>query len=88
MSTKLGEYFWQASPDSLHVTEWHFQPTTSKLLLATVPDRNYNHQFNDADEAVPYVADLNTGQPATPVLPGSLTRALQHQLAQHWPPQA
>lgn len=87
VSTKAGEHFRQVSPDSLHVTSWTFQPTTGRLLLETVRDRNHNHQLGDpADEAAPYVLDLSTSQPATPVLPDSLTHALQQQLARQWPP--
>jgi hypothetical protein len=85
VSDKAGRHFKQISPDSLHVTSWHIQQTTGKILLQTTADSNHDRRFADDDEHIPYIYDVVTGQPATRVISSDGAQQLKLKFQQQWP---
>jgi hypothetical protein len=85
VSDKSGSHFRQISPDSLHVSSWHIQQTTGKILLQTTADSNHDRRFADADEHIPYIYDVATGQPAARVISSDAAQQLILKFQQQWP---
>lgn len=85
ISDKAGNHLRQLSPDSLHVSGWQIQRTTGKILLQTVADSNHDRRFGTADESIPYVVDVATGQPATRAISPEFMQRLKLKFQQQWP---
>ena len=85
VSDKAGRHFRQLSPDSLHVSSWHTQQTTGKILLQTTAGSNHDRRFADADEHIPYIYDVITGQSAPSVISAAFAQQLNLRFQQQWP---
>ena len=84
ISDKTGRNFRQVSPDSAHVLSWQPIPESNKILLQVKRDNNQDKKFNEQDETVPMVYDLNTGGLSKEVFTSDFNLKLKRQLDTQW----
>jgi hypothetical protein len=53
------------SPDNYNVTSWDVVKGTSKIILQAQKDNNGDKKFNQNDEVIPLIVDVNTEKVAT-----------------------
>ena len=86
ISDKAGKNFKQVSPDNLNVTNWQTIKGANKILIQVTKDTNNDKKFNDKDETIPMVYDLNTNGISKDIFNDEFKIKLKKQLDEQWTP--
>lgn len=84
ISDKAGKNFKQVSPDNLNVTNWQTIKGTNKILIQATKDTNNDKKFNEKDETIPMVYDLNTNGISKDIFKDDFKIKLKKQLDEQW----
>lgn len=84
ISDKAGRNFKQVSPDNVNVTDWQTIKGTNKILIQVTKDTNNDKIFNNLDETIPMVYDLNTNEISKAIFKEEFIIKLKKQLDSQW----
>jgi hypothetical protein len=84
VSDKKGNNFRQLSPDNYNVTSWDVVKGTSKIILQAQKDNNGDKKFDQKDEVIPLISDVNTGKLATETFNQTYVDSLKKVLTNTW----
>lgn len=84
ISDKAGRNFKQVSPDNVNVTDWQTIKGTNKILIQVTKDTNNDKVFNNIDETIPMVFDLNTNEISKAIFKEEFIIKLKKQLDTQW----
>lgn len=84
ISDKAGRNFKQVSPDNVNVTDWQTIKGTNKILIQVTKDTNNDKVFNNIDETIPMVYDLNTNEISKAIFKEEFIIKLKKQLDEQW----
>ena len=84
ISDKLGKNFKQVSPENFNVTNWQTIKGTNKILIQATKDTNNDKKFNDKDETIPMVYDLNINGISKDIFKDDFKIKLKKQLDDQW----
>ena len=84
VSDKQGNNFRQLSPDNYNITSWNVVKGTSKIILQVQKDNNGDKRFDQNDELIPFIVDVNTGKLATETFNNTYIDSLKKVLTNTW----
>jgi len=85
ITDKAGENLKQVSPDNFNVTSWKTIKGTNKILLQVIKDSNNDKKFDEQDETIQMVYDLNINTISKVIFNDEFKLRLKKRLQKQWP---
>lgn len=84
LSDKQGRNFRRMSPPGMNLVSWSLVKASGKLVMALTKDSNNDKKFNDADEVIPFVIDLQNDSIAAEALSPEFRNKVKMKHLKQW----